>query len=142
MYWWGALVIGVAALMAARVPPDVKSAWTAITGASPTSLRLAAGWGPDPVSVTRRAVIINPKRLEALLPPPPGRRVALMYILAHEIAHDPRHPDDLAEELEADRRAGAKIREYVSPMLQATAPSSTHGNPEARAAAVLAGWAG
>ena len=152
MNGWGALVIGVAVLMAARVPPHVKSAWAAITGTSPTSLRLVAGWGPDPVAVTSRAVVVNPARLEPLLPPPPGRRVATMYLLAHELAHDPRNPDDLVEELEADRRAGAtlrragiterQIRQYVIPMLEATAPSSTHGNPRARVRAVLAGWAG
>ena len=149
------LVLAALTLLAGgrvAVPPEVWSAWIAVRDCTPGAhaYRLIAVARGAPVSVRARTIMVCPATLAPHLPagPPSGRRACLVFLLGHELGHEAAHPDDQAEELQADFAGGATMRRariprsaipaYIAPMLSTS--SSSHGTSAQRIAAVEAGW--
>ena len=65
----------------------------------------AVGSGPDAISVSAGVITVVPHRLRTLLDGLVGyeRGAALLYLVAHEAAHDDELLDDQVEEFAADR---------------------------------------
>lgn len=146
-----ALALGLGIFLLARrrrdLPPDVEEAWSMLNTEGYTIRVETTG---VPVQTYADTVIVDPDELSKLLADTdPGDRFAvLVWLLAHELAHDPATTDSIEEELDADRAAGAALAQVgadpgvvarsIRPLLGA-AWTHTHGDPEARAAAIMEG---